>query len=96
MTAVAPDTGNPGDAITITGTNFLTGMTIQFASANATGIQVVSATSATCTAPAHAPGLVAVTVTNPGGRTATLPDAFTYEDDEANGETRAAPASRRR
>jgi hypothetical protein len=65
-------------------------MTIQFAAANATGINIPSGTSATCTVPAGTPGaLVSVTVTSPGG-TSTLPAAFTYEDDEANGETRSA------
>lgn len=91
MTAVAPDTGLGGDTITLTGTNFLTGMTVQFAAANATGINVASATSATCTAPDHAPGQVSVTVTNPGGRTSTLPNAFTYEDPDE-----AARSARRR
>jgi hypothetical protein len=63
-------------------------MTIQFASANATGINVPSGTTATCTVPAGS-GEVSVTVTSPGG-TSTLPAAFTYEDDTGNGETRSA------
>jgi hypothetical protein len=50
---------------------------VGFAGVPATGVAVLSATTVTCIAPAHAAGAVAVAVTTAGG-TATRASAFTY------------------
>src|SRR5436190_976779 len=80
ITAVAPASGsiNGGTAITITGTNFLSGATVSVGGAAATGVVVVNGTTITATTPAHATGAVAVIVTNTDGRVGSLSNAFTY------------------
>jgi hypothetical protein len=72
---IAPNSGPAvgGTTVVITGTD-LTGGTVTFGGAAAT-CTVDSATQITCATPAHAPGLVDVVVTTPGG-TATV--GFTY------------------
>jgi phospholipase C len=61
-----------GDTITISGSNFLSGATVTFGGISATNVSVVnSATITANTPPSHA-GSVDVTVTNPGGQSATL------------------------
>ena len=66
VTAISPATGPAGGGtpVTITGTGFLTGATVTFGGTSATGVTVVSATSITATAPAHAAGAVNIVVTN--------------------------------
>ncbi|CAB4822946.1 unannotated protein [freshwater metagenome] len=67
-----------GTSLTISGTNFVDGLTVTFGDAAATNVVVNSATSITVTTPAHAAGLVDVTVTNPDTGSGTLTGAFTY------------------
>lgn len=78
--SISPATGsqNGGTAVTITGNGFLTGATVKFGGTIATSSSVVSPTSITATAPAHAAGKVDVVVTNPDGQSATLAQSFTY------------------
>jgi len=80
-TGITPATGLQagGTAVTITGTGFLAGATVKFGGTLATNVSVVSATSITATSPAHAAGIVDVVVTNTDNKSATLPQAFTYE-----------------
>ncbi len=80
VSSIAPATGsqNGGTVVTITGTGFLTGATVKFGGTSATSSSVVSATSITATAPAHAAGKVDVVVTNPDGQSVTLAQSFTY------------------
>ncbi len=80
LTAVAPALGPAagGTTVTLTGTGFRSGLTVQFGGAAATGITVASATSATCTAPAHAAGPVDVVVANADAQSATLAQSFSY------------------
>jgi len=80
VTGIAPATGPAagGTAITITGTGFLTGATVKLGGTSATGVTVVSATSITATAPAHAAGAVSVVVTNTDGQSGTLSNGYTY------------------
>ena len=80
VTSVSPSSGTTagGTAVTVTGTNFVTGATVTFGSAAATGVTVVNATTITATAPAGAAGAVTVTVNNPGGQSGSLASAFTY------------------
>ena len=85
VSAVSPVFGPVagGTVVTVTGTNFAAGDTVSFGSTAATGVTVNSATSITATAPAcnaqNVGGTIDVTVTGPGGTTATSPaDEFTY------------------
>ncbi|HLK34717.1 MAG TPA: galactose oxidase-like domain-containing protein [Terriglobales bacterium] len=79
-TSVSPATGstNGGDTITIAGSNFFSGATVQVGGIQATNVSVVSSSSITATTPAHAVGTANVAVTNPDSQKTTLPNAFTY------------------
>lgn len=72
-----PQTG--GTDVTITGANFVAPATVDFGGAAATNVIVVSPTSITLTTPAHAVGVVDVTVTC-AGQPVTKTDAFTFEE----------------
>src|SRR5262249_11464060 len=74
VSSVTPSSGpaTGGTAVTITGTNFVSGATVTFAGAAATNIVVVSGTQITATTPAGAAGAVTVSVTNPGGQGGSL------------------------
>jgi hypothetical protein len=71
-----PTTG--GTSVTITGTNFTAATSVDFGGTPAT-FTVDNATQITATSPAHAAGTVDVTVTSPGGTSATSAnDEFTF------------------
>ena len=80
VSSVSPNNGTTagGTAVTITGTNFVTGATVTFGSAAATNVVVVSGTQITATTPAGTAGPVTVTVTNPGAQSGSLASGFTY------------------
>jgi hypothetical protein len=80
VTGVSPSSGatGGGTAVTITGTNFVSGATVTFGSAAATNVVVSNSTSITTTTPAGSAGAVGVTVTNPGGQSGSLTNGFTY------------------
>jgi hypothetical protein len=85
VSAVSPASGpaSGGTTVTVTGTNFAAGNTVAFGGSTATGVTVNSPTSITANAPAgnaqNVGGTVDVTVTGPGGTSATSPaDEFTY------------------
>ncbi|HUK89118.1 MAG TPA: IPT/TIG domain-containing protein, partial [Blastocatellia bacterium] len=75
-----------GTSMTITGTGFVSGATVSFGNVSATSATVSSSTSIAATTPAHAAGPVDVSVVNPDGGTATLPQSFQY-----NGSTTLPP-----
>ena len=79
VTSVSPNSGSAagGTAVTITGTNFVTGATVTFGSTAATNVVVVSGTQITATTPAGSAGAVTVTVTV-SGQTGSLATGFTY------------------
>ena len=67
-----------GTSVTITGTNFTGATAVKFGATAATTFTVNSATSITATSPAGS-GTVDITVTTPGGTSATsAADQFTY------------------
>ncbi|MGC9960588.1 MAG: IPT/TIG domain-containing protein [Acidimicrobiales bacterium] len=70
-----------GVVVTITGTGFVAGSsTVSFGSVAGTAVSCTSATSCVATSPAESPGVVNVTVTTPGGTSATtLFDQFRYD-----------------
>ena len=80
VSAVSPTSGPAagGTSVTITGTNLTGATAVHFGANAATGVVVNSATSVTATSPAGT-GTVDVTVTTPGGISATSSaDQFTY------------------
>ncbi len=81
VTSVALNGGALGGAtaVTVTGTGFLAGATVDFGGSNCgTPLTVVSATSITCTTTAHAAGAVTATVTNADLQSGFVASAFTY------------------
>lgn len=90
VTNVAPNNGLSigGTAVTITGTLFTAGAVVNFDNIAATSVVVVNSTTITCVTPAHAVGLVPVTVTLPSAEFATLDNAYTYN---TSGPTGMAP-----
>ena len=80
VSAVSPDAGSTsgGTAVTITGTNFASGMIVAFGATAATGVTVYSSTSISATSPAGT-GTVDVTVTTSNGTSVTSgADLFSY------------------
>ena len=80
VTGVTPIGGNPagGTAVTITGTEFLAGATVDFGGSACNGVAVNLPTQITCTTTAHAIGSVDMEVTNPDGQTGTRVTSYTY------------------
>jgi len=81
LTKITPTVGaiNGGTSVTITGTSFTGASAVMFGSNAATNVTVSSSTSITATSPAGSAGTVDVTVTAPGGKSATSSkDQFTY------------------
>ncbi|MGO9880317.1 MAG: IPT/TIG domain-containing protein [Acidimicrobiales bacterium] len=81
VTAVSPTSGpSTGDtSVTITGTGFTGASAVHFGTASATSLTVNSSTSLTATSPAGSLGTDDITVTTPGGTSATSSaDQYTY------------------
>lgn len=80
VTAITPSSGSTsgGSSVTITGNGFLTGATVTIGGSSATSVTVNSATSITCTTPAHASGATNVVVTNTNTNSGTLTSGYTY------------------
>ena len=80
VTSVSPNSGptGGGTAVTIGGTNFLSGAGVSFGGTAASNVTVVNSTSINATTPAHAAGTVNLVVTNPGGQSGTLTNGFNY------------------
>ena len=80
LSSVSPASGpaEGGTVLTLTGTQFVAGATVSIGGVSATNVSVTSSTSITATAPAHEPGQVSVTVTNPDSGSATLVNGYTY------------------
>ena len=73
-----------GTTATITGTNLLGATAVKFGATHAT-FTIVSATQITATAPAEAAGTVDITVTTPGGTSATGADDQVHLRDRPDG-----------
>ncbi len=80
ITGVMPITGltNGGTVVTISGSNFLSGVTVKFGANLGTGILLTGSTNITATTPAGAAGAVNVVVENTSGLSATNVNGFTY------------------
>lgn len=81
LVSVSPTAGSlaGGGTLTLTGTGFLTGLTISIGGVACTSPNRVSSTQATCARPAQAAGTYSVVLTNSDGQNATLVDAYTYQ-----------------
>jgi hypothetical protein len=80
VTAIAPNSGatSGGTAVTITGSNFFSGASVNFGGTAAGGVNVVSSTSITASTPAHSSGTVNVVVANSDSQSGTLTNGYTY------------------
>ncbi|HNQ77663.1 MAG TPA: C25 family cysteine peptidase [Acidobacteriota bacterium] len=76
--AIVPSSGPAGTAVSIYGTNFVTGATVKVGGVTAGSVVVQNASLITCVAPANSLGAKDVTVTNPNGQFVTKPGGFTY------------------
>ena len=80
INSVTPGTGltNGGTVVTITGSNFLAGITVKFGPNFGTGISLNNSSNLTATTPAGAPGAVNVVVMNTNAVSGTNLNGFTY------------------
>ena len=79
VSSITPTSGSSigGTAVTITGSNFVTGISVTLGGVAATNVTLTGPTSLTATTAPRAAG-VADVVVSVGGRSATLPGAFTF------------------
>jgi len=72
VTSVVPDAGlvGGGNTVVIDGSGFVSGASVKFGATSSASVTFVSAGEVKAVAPAHASGVVAVTVTTPGGTSA--------------------------
>lgn len=86
VTAVSPNSGTTfgGTTVTITGSGFQSGATVQIGGSAATDITVTNSTTLTAKTPVHAAGASEVRVTV-GSKTGTLAGAFTFVKPAATG-----------
>jgi len=86
LSGISPNNGTTagGTSVTISGSNFVNGATVQLGGVAATNVVVSNSTTITATTPAHAAGAVNVVVTNPDGQSATLAAGFTYQAPSAS------------
>jgi hypothetical protein len=82
VTAVSPATGSAagGAPVVITGAGFVAGATVTFGNGAATSVTVLTPNVLTAVVPAGTPGTSTVSVQLPGGASATLSDAFVYDN----------------
>lgn len=80
ITSIAPGTGvtNGGTAVTITGSNFLAGITVKFGANLGTGVSLVASNSLTVITPPGTAGAVNVVVQNTNALAATNLNGFVY------------------
>ena len=80
ITGVSPNSGSTagGTQVTISGSNFVSGATVQFGGTAGNAVTFVSDTQLKATTPAHAAGAATVVVTNPSSPASTPFSSFTY------------------
>lgn len=67
-----------GSNVTITGSGFVNGVSVNIGGNPCTGLSVVNSTTINCVVPSHATGAVTVTVTNPNSQTTSAANFYTY------------------
>jgi len=96
VTGISPSSGSTlgGTSITISGSGFTNGSSVEFGGVAATSFTVNTDSSITAVAPAHMAGTIDITVTTSGGTSATLSaDHFTYITPPAPVVTGVSPSS---
>jgi hypothetical protein len=80
VSAISPTSGPTpgGTALTITGTDFISGATVTIGGTSAAGVSVVNATTITATSPAHTAGVISVVVTNPDTQSGSCSGCFSF------------------
>jgi IPT/TIG domain-containing protein/carbohydrate binding protein with CBM4/9 domain len=75
LISVSPAAGSTsgGTAVTLSGSNFLTGAEVTFGGKAATNVVVVNTSTITATTPGNPAGAVSVVITNPDGQTSVAP-----------------------
>jgi glucose/arabinose dehydrogenase len=80
--SIEPSSGSArgGQSLVVTGSNFVSGVTVSFGGALAPSVTVLdpNGTRLLVVTPAHAAGTVDVVVANPDGQRATLPGGYTF------------------
>lgn len=81
LSSVSPEDGtlDGGTSVTLTGSNFIEGVTVTFGNEDATDVVLVSPTSITCVTPFGMPGLTWVIVETSGGVSNSI--AFTFDEE---------------
>lgn len=79
LSSVSPAHAKAGTLVTLTGADFVPGITGRIGSTSCTSTVFVSSTSATCTMPTLANGTYAITVIHPDGLSSTLAAALLYD-----------------
>lgn len=79
VSGINPQSGdsNGGTAVTISGTDFLSGLSVSLGSTPLDNLTVVNSTTITGNVPALSPGTYSLFVTNPDGQSDTLVNAYT-------------------
>ena len=67
-----------GTTVTISGSDFQTGVSVNFGGLGATSVSLVNSSTLVAVTPVHSSGSVTVTVTNGSGTSATLPSGFMF------------------
>lgn len=80
IVSVTPDTGptNGGATVTILGTGFESGATVNFGALPAASLNLITPTHFTAVTPPASPGTVDVVLTNADGQSVIFTNAFTY------------------
>lgn len=86
ISSLSPSSGgiSGGTLITITGSHFLSGVSVTIGGANCTSLSLISSTQITCLSPSGSTGVANVVIANTldaqpeGTRTATLANGFTF------------------
>jgi len=82
VSGVSPSSGSTagGNVVTITGSNFQSGATVNFGGTNSTAVTLISATQINAMTPSHTAGTVNLTVSNTGGSSASKSSCYTYSN----------------
>ncbi len=90
VSSISPGSGETGTSVKITGTDFMSGASVNIGDTSVTTVVFVDSTELTATVPAGInPGTYDITVTNPNGKSAAKPDVFTVSSDNSTPEVEA-------
>lgn len=67
-----------GANVTITGSGFVSGVSVSIGGSSCTGLTLINSTTINCVVPSHAIGSVTVSVTNPNSQTTSAANFYTY------------------